>query len=87
MAAAVCGCGLVRGREGEDTWIVDDVASRCPLGHVVGDRGRVEGEPTRVSGVGECVTLVFDHARKRRPDRIAMLATPSAGMRSAGRRG
>jgi len=70
MAAAVCGCSVVRDRDG--SWIVADVALECPFGHAVGMRGTVEGEPSRVTGVGECVTLVFERA-----SRTAMLATPS----------
>ena len=73
MAAAVCGCGVVR--EGDGAWTIADVASGCPFDHAVGERGRIEGEPSRVSGIGECVTIVFERARDRRATRTAMLTT------------
>lgn len=73
MAAAVCGCGVVR--DEDDDWTILDVAPGCPFGHVVGMRGRIEGEPARLTGIGECVTIVFEHARERSASRTAMLAT------------
>lgn len=45
--------------------------ARCPHGHQGGERGYAEGAPARVTGVGECVTVVFD-----RQSRTAMLLTP-----------
>ena len=45
-------------------------ASGCPHGHQGGERGYAEGAPARVTGVGECVTVVFD-----RSSRTAMLLT------------
>jgi hypothetical protein len=46
----------------------------CPLGHQGGERGWAEGQPSRVSGVGECVTVVFD-----RQSRTALLTTAADG--------
>jgi len=46
-------------------------AGGCPHGHQGGERGYAEGAPARVTGVGECVTVVFD-----RSSRTAMLLTP-----------
>jgi hypothetical protein len=45
-------------------------AGGCPHGHQGGERGYAEGAPARVTGVGECVTVVFD-----RSSRTAMLLT------------
>lgn len=46
-------------------------ASGCPHGHQGGERGYAEGAAARVTGVGECITVVFD-----RQSRTAMLLTP-----------
>jgi hypothetical protein len=85
MAAAACGCIIVHDREGhdreghdregDDDWIVADVAPRCLHRHVVGQRGRVEGEPARVTGVGACVTIVFERSCERASSRTVMLTT------------
>lgn len=52
--------------------MIVSVASGCPHGHQGGERGHAEGPPARVTGVGECVTIVFD-----RTSRTAMLLTPA----------
>jgi len=70
MAVAVCGCECTR--EPDGSWVVRIPAPSCSLGHVGGERGWSEGKPTRVSGVGECVTVVFE-----RESRTALLTTPA----------
>ena len=67
---AACGCTMVR--EPDGSWLVTAPEASCLHGHVVGLRGWIEGEPLRVPGVGECVTLVFERA-----SRTAMLMTPA----------
>lgn len=69
MAVAVCGCGCVR--ESDGSYVVMQPAPSCPHGHLGGERGHAEGTPARVTGVGECVTVVFE-----RQSRTAMLLTP-----------
>ena len=44
----------------------------CPSGHYLGQLGQAEGDSSRVTGVGECVTVVFE-----RESRTAMLLTSS----------
>jgi len=68
MAMAACGCGVVR--EVDGSWVVADANAECPFHHGVGLKGWTEGEPTRVTDVGECVTIVFERA-----SRTAMLTT------------
>ncbi len=46
-------------------------AEGCPHTHRGGEVGHAEGPAARVTGVGECVTVVFD-----RQSRTAMLLTP-----------
>lgn len=72
MAVAVCGCRCAR--EPDEVWVIVSADPDCPCGHVEGLRGVSEGEPTRVTGVGECLTVVFE-----RDSRTVMLATPSDG--------
>lgn len=50
--------------------MIATAAAGCPHGHQGGERGYAEGVPARVTGVGECVTVVFD-----RSSRTAMLLT------------
>lgn len=69
MAVAACGCGCVR--EPDDSWLIVTAAAGCPQGHQGGERGYAEGAPARVTGVGECLTVVFE-----RHSRTAMLLTP-----------
>lgn len=68
MAVATCGCGCVS--EPDGVWVVATPDSTCPLGHRGGERGHAEGKPTRVVGIGECVTVVFE-----RQSRTALLTT------------
>ena len=75
MAIAACGCTVVR--EPDGSWLVAATEESCPHGHEVGMRGWIEGEPARVTGVGECVTIVFDRA-----SRTAMLMTPADAPRT-----
>ena len=49
----------------------------CPHGHVDGLHGWTEGEATRVSGIGECITVVFERA-----SRTAMLCTPADALQA-----
>lgn len=69
MAVAACGCGCLR--EPDGSWLIVKAASGCPHSHQGGERGYAEGAPARVTGVGECLTVVFD-----RQSRTAMLLTP-----------
>lgn len=66
MAVSVCGCACSLQPDG--SWVVVQAAPSCPHGHLGGERGFAEGVPARVTGVGECVTVVFD-----RQSRTAML--------------
>lgn len=75
MAVAVCGCGCAR--EPDGAWVIVAPEPDCPSGHVAGLRGWSEGEPSRVAGVGECVTVVFERA-----SRTAMLCTPADAPRT-----
>lgn len=72
MAVAVCGCGCTR--EPDGSWLVVRAEPTCPLGHQGGERGFAEGGAARVSGVGECVTVVFE-----RQSRTALLLTGDDG--------
>ncbi len=66
MAFAVCGCGCTR--EPDGSWVVEQPAPACVLGHVGGERGFAEGVAAHVMGVGDCLTVVFD-----RQSRTALL--------------
>ncbi|MGZ5969331.1 MAG: hypothetical protein ACXWP4_16770 [Polyangiales bacterium] len=66
---AVCGCSLVR--EADGAYVIVQPAATCPHAHQGGEKGHPEGAPSRVTGVGECVTVVFE-----RQSRTAMLLTP-----------
>lgn len=70
MAVAACGCKIEP--ESDGSWVVAEAEAACPFAHRAGLRGWVEGEPSRVTGVGSCMTIVFERA-----SRTAMLATPS----------
>ncbi len=59
--------------------MIVSVASACPHGHQGGERGYAEGPPARVTGVGECVTVIFD-----RSSRTAMLMTAADRGTAAG---
>lgn len=67
-------------REGDGGWLIVTAAAGCPHGHLGGERGYAEGAPARVTGVGECVTVVFDSPGSGQPSerhsRTAMLLTP-----------
>ena len=75
MAVAVCGCGCAR--EPDGAWVIVAPDEDCPHGHVAGLRGWTEGEASRVTGVGECITVVFERA-----SRTAMLCTAGDGARA-----
>jgi hypothetical protein len=69
MAVAVCGCSCVR--EADGAYVIVQPDTSCPHAHRGGEKGWAEGAPSRVTGVGECVTVVFE-----RQSRTAMLLTP-----------
>lgn len=75
MAVAVCGCGCAR--EPDGAWVIVAPEPDCPQGHVAGLRGWSEGEASRVTGIGECITVVFE-----RESRTAMLCTPADAPRT-----
>ena len=75
MAVAACGCGCAR--EPDGAWVIVAPEPDCPQGHLAGLRGWSEGEASRVTGVGECITVVFERA-----SRTAMLCTAADAPRT-----
>jgi len=68
MATAVCGCTCAR--EPDGSWVVALADRDCALGHHGGEHGWEDGPPSRVTGVGVCVCVVFE-----RDSRTALLTT------------
>ena len=75
MAVAVCGCTCVR--EPDGSWVIVVADPECAHAHSAGQRGETEGDPSRVTGIGECITVVFDRA-----SRTAMLLTTADAPRT-----